>query len=157
MKGLTPWLMVSLAAMLTGPAAQRVGPAAVPKHPVDSSAIVAASPFTAVREKPVLLTLVGVASWYSLDDPGVQPFTANGELFDDRQLTCAVWDLPFNAKLNVTNLETGHQIVVRVNDRGPAKRLVAQGRVVDLSKAAFRQIGRLESGLVPVKVELLAD
>ena len=101
--------------------------------------------------------MTGVASWYSVDDPGIQPLTASGEPFDDTQLTCASWSLPFGARLHVTNLETGQQVVVRVNDRGPARRLVAEGRVIDLSKAAFRQIASLEHGLVPVRVELLAS
>ena len=157
MKGLAPWLLISLTAMLTGSASQRPGHPAIFRHAAVASPAPAALPSAAAIQKPALLTMVGVASWYSSNDPGVQPVTASGETFDDRQLTCAVWNLPFNAKLHVTNLETGQQVVVRVNDRGPARRLVAQGRVVDLSKGAFSQIANLGQGLVPVKVELVAD
>ena len=103
----------------------------------------------------VLFTMTGVASWYAATDPGVGPVTASGEPFDDTQWTCANWDLPFGSEVQVTNLETGRRVAVRVNDRGPARRLVAQGRVIDLSKAAFSQIASLEQGLVLVKVELL--
>ncbi len=99
--------------------------------------------------------LTGTASWYSKHSPGVKKTTANMEIFDDTQMTCAIWDVPFNQKLRVTNLETGKSVIVRVNDRGPHKRLVNAGRVIDLSKGAFQQIAGLKQGLVRVKVEFL--
>lgn len=136
MKYLPAWLLASVLAMLTGPTTSSPNPA--PGRP------------------QAVLTMTGVASWYSASDPGIQPLTASGEPFDDTQLTCAAWNLPFHVRLHVTNLESGREVVVRVNDRGPARRLVAEGRVIDLSKGAFRQIADLERGLVPVKVELLA-
>ncbi|OGW71420.1 MAG: hypothetical protein A2047_05205 [Omnitrophica bacterium GWA2_41_15] len=94
----------------------------------------------------------GNASWYSQDDPGILLTTANMERFDDSQLTCAIWDLPFNTILKVTNLENGKSVIVRVNDRGPARRL---NRTIDLTKTAFSKIADLEKGLADVSVEII--
>lgn len=100
-------------------------------------------------------TLTGIASWYSKESPGIKKTTANMETFDDMDLTCAMWDVPFNQKLRVTNLDNGRSVIVRVNDRGPHKRLVEKGRIIDLSKGAFQEIAGLKKGLVSVKVEFL--
>ncbi|HAZ09533.1 MAG TPA: septal ring lytic transglycosylase RlpA family lipoprotein [Candidatus Omnitrophica bacterium] len=94
----------------------------------------------------------GNASWYSQDDPGILLTTANMERFDDSQLPCAIWDLPFNTILKVTNLENGKSVIVRVNDRGPARRL---NRTIDLTKTAFSKIADLEKGLADVSVEII--
>ena len=94
----------------------------------------------------------GKASWYSQNDPGILLTTANMERFDDSELTCAVWDLPFNTILKVTNLENGKSVIVRVNDRGPAKRL---NRTIDLTKQAFSRIADLDKGLADVSVEII--
>lgn len=95
----------------------------------------------------------GTASWYSESDPGINPTTANGEIFDDSKETCASWNFPFGTRLKVTHLATGKTVVCRVNDRGPAKRL---GRLIDLTQGAFRKIAPLRLGLIPVKVEVVA-
>ncbi len=95
----------------------------------------------------------GMASWYSRRDPGVRLRTANNEVFDDRELTCAMWGVPFGTRLKVTNKENGQSVTVRVNDRGPHRRFVRQGRVIDLTKAAFSVISRKERGLIQVFVE----
>lgn len=97
----------------------------------------------------------GIASWYSEDDPGVLETTANMERFDDGKFTCAVWDVPFDTILKVTNMENNKYVYVRVNDRGPAKRLVSEGRVIDLTKQAFSRIGDLDTGLIEVKIEIM--
>jgi len=94
----------------------------------------------------------GKASWYSQNDPGILLTTANMERFDDSLLTCAVWDLPFNTILKVTNLENGKSVLVRVNDRGPARRL---NRPIDLTKEAFSRIADLDKGLADVSVEII--
>ena len=94
----------------------------------------------------------GKASWYSQNDPGILLTTANMERFDDSELTCAVWDLAFNTILKVTNLENGKSVLVRVNDRGPARRL---NRAIDLTKEAFSRIADLEKGLTDVSVEII--
>ncbi len=93
---------------------------------------------------------VGVASWYSESDPSINLHTANGEVFDDSQMTCASWDYPFGTILRVTSVKNGKSIVCRVNDRGPSKRL---GRLIDLTKSGFGKMAPLKAGLIQVKVE----
>lgn len=91
----------------------------------------------------------GTASWYSETDPGINLHTANGEIFDDTQLTCASWHFPFGTYLKVINEGNGKSVVCRVNDRGPAKRL---NRVIDLTKGAFSRIAPVRRGLIRVSV-----
>ena len=91
----------------------------------------------------------GLASWYSETDPGINFRTANGEVFDDSQLTCASWHFPFGTYLQVQNEATGKSVVCRVNDRGPSKRL---NRLIDLTQSAFRQIAPLHQGLLRVSI-----
>ena len=102
--------------------------------------------------KPFPAIIKGKSSWYSQADPGILLTTANMESFDDSQLTCAIWDLPFNTILKVTNLENGKSVFVRVNDRGPARRL---NRAIDLTKAAFSRIADLDKGLADVSIEII--
>ena len=99
--------------------------------------------------------LYGKASWYSRQSPGINKHTANNERFNDQDITCAIWGVGFNKKIRVTNLENGKSIVVRVNDRGPHQRLVLEGRIIDLTKAAFEKIAPTRQGLIDVKIELL--
>lgn len=91
----------------------------------------------------------GIASWYGPNFAG-RP-TANGEIFDPSQLTAAHKTLPFGTRVRVTNLATGRDVVVRINDRGPFK----PGRVIDLSRAAAESIGLIASGVARVRVELV--
>lgn len=84
----------------------------------------------------------GRASWYG---PESGNRTANGEHFDGSSLTAAHRSLPFGTKLRVTF--QGKSVVVRVNDRGPARRT---GRVLDLSKAAAARLGMMRQGVVKV-------
>lgn len=99
--------------------------------------------------------MAGRASWYSRTDPGINRHTANNEIFNDQDLTCAMWDVPFNQRLRVTNIENGKSIIVRVNDRGPHKRFVRKGRIIDLTKTAFKRISGTKKGLIRVQVEFL--
>jgi peptidoglycan lytic transglycosylase len=88
----------------------------------------------------------GLASYYSEGHA-----TASGERFDPRQMTAAHRSLPFGTKLRVTNVKSGHSVVVRVNDRGP----FVHGRLVDVSYAAAREIDLVGAGTAKVKVEVL--
>jgi len=97
----------------------------------------------------------GIASWYSEFSPGIRPTTANMEIFNHDEMTCAIWDFPFDSWLEVTNLRNGKKVLVRVNDRGPAKRLCREGRVIDLTMAAFDKIADLDEGLIDVKVRVV--
>jgi len=91
----------------------------------------------------------GTASWYGGGEK-LNKHTACGEVFDPQQLTCASWEYDFHTRLVVTNVDNGKSVVVRVNDRGPNKRL---GRIIDLSRAAFASIADTKEGLVSVRVE----
>ena len=97
----------------------------------------------------------GMASWYSEMDPGIRETTANMEIFDDKQYTCAIWNVPFNSMIKVTNINNGKSVTVRVNDRGPAKRFSRSGRIIDLTKKAFSQIAPVKKGLITVEITIL--
>jgi len=99
----------------------------------------------------------GYASWYSKTDAGIKKTTANNEMFDDQVMTCAIWGVPFGTMLKVTDQSSGKYVIVRVNDRGPHRRYVRQGRVIDLTKAAFKSISATKSGLIPVRVEKVSN
>ena len=90
----------------------------------------------------------GLASWYGGGER-LNQLTASGEPFDPARLTCASWDFPFGTTLQVTNLKNDRSVLVRVNDRGPARRL---HRLVDLSRAAFARLADLDTGLIPVEI-----
>ncbi len=98
--------------------------------------------------------LEGLSSWYSESDPGILSTTANMEKFDEDGMTCAIWGVPFNTIVEVANMKNGRIVNVRVNDRGPAKRLCKEGRVIDLTKGAFKKIGSLDGGLTKVRVRI---
>ena len=103
---------------------------------------------------PTMIRL-GQASWYSEQDKGMNYRTANNEIFNDTALTCAIWRIPFHREIKVTNLANGKSIVVRVNDRGPHKRFVRKGRLIDLTKTAFQKIADTRQGLIDVQIEFL--
>ncbi|WP_432560358.1 septal ring lytic transglycosylase RlpA family protein [Granulicoccus sp. GXG6511] len=77
--------------------------------------------------------------------------TANGEVFNPNAMTTAHKTLPFNTRVKVTNPRNGKTVIVRVNDRGP----FIAGRCLDLSRAAFAQIGDPGQGIMTVNYEVL--
>ncbi len=91
----------------------------------------------------------GKASWYGDDFHG-KP-TANGEKFDKTALTAAHPTLPIPSLVQVTNLENGREVIVRVNDRGP----FVQGRLIDVSHAAADVLGFTANGSARVHVRYL--
>ncbi|MGH7033102.1 MAG: septal ring lytic transglycosylase RlpA family protein [Stellaceae bacterium] len=91
----------------------------------------------------------GIASWYGEDFHG--KYTANGEVYDLNALTAAHRTLPMPSVVQVTNLENGRSIEVRVNDRGP----FARGRIIDLSRRAAQLLGFEGQGTAKVRVKLL--
>jgi len=92
----------------------------------------------------------GVASWYGVPYHGRR--SASGEIYDMEKLTAAHRDLPFETWVEVTNLDNGRSVGVRINDRGPFVR----GRVIDLSRAAARDIGMLGPGTARVQLRVIA-
>jgi len=89
----------------------------------------------------------GIASWYGPRFRGQR--TANGERFNPQALTAAHPTLPFETKLRVTNPRNGRTVTVRVNDRGPVN-----GRAIDLSEAAAKELGIHERGLARVEMRV---
>jgi rare lipoprotein A (peptidoglycan hydrolase) len=94
---------------------------------------------------------VGFASWYGDDFHGNK--TANGEIFDMNDMTAAHTTLPLPSIVQVTNLENGKSILVRVNDRGPFVRT----RIIDLSKRAAEKLDYdyKNKGLIKVRVKFM--
>ncbi|SRR5690554_299302 len=91
----------------------------------------------------------GIASFYSDRFQGSP--TASGELFDQQALTAAHPSLPLGTKVLVERADTGQAVEVLINDRGP----FIEGRIIDLSKRAARELGMLRRGLAPVLVTVL--
>lgn len=92
----------------------------------------------------------GMASWYG---PGFEgAMSASGEPFNPNALTAAHRTLPFGTIVQVTNLDNGRTVSVRINDRGP----FSGGRVIDLSAGAARMLGLMQSGVAPVRLEVRA-
>ena len=92
---------------------------------------------------------LGYASWYG-HESGSQ--TANGERFVPKAVTAAHTTLPLPSYVEVTSLETGRTILVRVNDRGP---FAGRGRIIDLSRGAAEQLGIRATGHAPVRVRVV--
>ena len=91
----------------------------------------------------------GIASWYG---PGFHGrLTASGEVFDENLMTAAHTTLPIPSLVEVTNLENGRTVVLRLNDRGP----FADDRIIDLSRAAATELGFIGQGLAQVRVRYL--
>jgi rare lipoprotein A (peptidoglycan hydrolase) len=95
-------------------------------------------------------TKEGIASYYSYECASLP--MANGSPFDPEKRTCASWFYEFGTILIVRSLETGLVTEVVVTDRGPNKRLVKEGRIIDLSKKAFQDICNPEKGLTRVAI-----
>jgi rare lipoprotein A len=93
---------------------------------------------------------VGVASWYG-DEFNGKP-TANGEIFDMNGVSAAHATLPMPSIVEVTNLENGKTIQVRLNDRGPFH----PGRIIDLSRGAAQQLGFFNKGTAQVRVRFIS-
>lgn len=99
-------------------------------------------------------TRQGLASWYGEAHRG--KLMANGKKFDPDKMTAASWFYPLGTRVRVTvnspNVER-RSVLVTITDRGPARRLVGQGRIIDLGHAAFERIAEPDVGLVAVVVE----
>jgi rare lipoprotein A len=92
----------------------------------------------------------GVASWYGQEFQGNT--TASGEVYDLNGLTAAHPTLPFGTTVRVTNLKNRKNILLRINDRGP----YIGRRLIDVSWAAAKHLGFVNSGLTRVRVQVVA-
>lgn len=91
----------------------------------------------------------GQASWYGKKFHGRK--TASGEKFNMHALTAAHKTLPFGTRVKVTNLDNSKSVVVKINDRGP----FTKGRIIDLSYAAAKKVGMIESGVARVRIKVV--
>lgn len=112
----------------------------------------AATKHSITANKPAAVSegFVGMASFYAKKFQG--RFTASGQRYDHGSFTAAHGHLPFGTKLKVTNLRNKRSVVVTVNDRGAFH---AYGRIVDLSRAAAKELGMISRGTAKVKLEVL--
>jgi len=94
----------------------------------------------------------GLASWYGGSDGFEGKPTASGEIYDGAKLTAAHRRLALGTVVNVTNLNNGKSVRVRINDRGP----FVKGRIVDLSRAAAREVGLIATGTARVRLTVVA-
>jgi len=106
-----------------------------------------AKPHGAKIHKEPVFEQRGKASWYGPGFHGKK--TANGEIYDQNELTAAHRTLPLGTEVAVTNVKNGRSVAVEINDRGP----YVGGRVIDLSRAAAIELGMKEKGLAPVNIE----
>jgi len=124
-----------------------------PTEPASPAAVgnipgrVGVAPFP--HNAPVLWTETGMASWYG--PPYNKRRAANGEIFDMDALTAAHLTLPLNSFVRVTNLKTGHSVVVRITDRGP----FVPNRIIDLSLGAAKAVDVWRPGTAKVRLDVL--
>lgn len=91
----------------------------------------------------------GKASWYGEKFHGKK--TASGDKYNMHEFTAAHKTLPFGTKVKITNHRTGKSVVVEINDRGP----FVKSRQFDLSKAAFKEIGDINRGIMSIDYEVV--
>jgi rare lipoprotein A len=121
--------------------------AAAPVRPVSSPP----APAPVVQQPPTQSTLSGIASWYG---PGFNGHrTANGEVYNQDQLTAASTVIPLGSEVMVTNLDNGRAVQVRINDHGP----YVKGRKIDLSHEAARTLGIVTPGTARVRIDVLSQ
>jgi len=92
---------------------------------------------------------VGYASWYGPDYHNRRG--SNGEVYDMNAFTAAHRTIPLNSIVRVTNMKTDQVVVVRITDRGP----FVTDRVIDLSKAAAKEVDVYRRGTQKVRVEVI--
>jgi rare lipoprotein A len=93
----------------------------------------------------------GIASWYGKKFHGRK--TSSGEVYNMYAMTAAHKTLPLGTWVRVRRLDSGKQIVVRVNDRGP----FVHGRIIDLSYTAAKQMGMVGAGTARVEIVALGE
>lgn len=94
-------------------------------------------------------TFEGMSSYYSDRMHGRR--MSSGEVYDKNDFVCAHRSLPFGTLLRVTGVANGRSVTVRVTDRGPFGR----DRVIDVSRAAARELDMIRAGVMRVRCEVL--
>ena len=93
----------------------------------------------------------GIASWYGGSDGFEGKPTASGEIYDSSLLTAAHRELPLGTIVEVSSVENGKSVRVRINDRGP----FVKGRIIDLSRAAAERLELVGPGIGRVRLAIL--
>jgi rare lipoprotein A len=94
-------------------------------------------------------TQTGIATYYADNFHGKK--TAYGEKYDKFGYTAAHPTLPLNTMVKVTCIDNEKSVIVRINDRGPH----GANRIIDLSRAAAKEIDLIRKGIAKVKIEVL--
>ncbi len=92
----------------------------------------------------------GVATWH---DPQGNLRTASNRPWAGNELIAAHRTLPLGSKIRVVNLANGRSVVVEITDRGP----YLQGRIIDVSRRAAKELGLLETGIAKVRLEAVVS
>ena len=129
--------------------APRMQPHPTPPPTAESTTNSAPRPIHVDPHARVIWSQVGWASWYGPNYHNKR--AANGEIYDQNQMTAAHNMLPLNSIVRVTNLRTRQQALVRITDRGP----FVGDRVIDLSMEAAKQLGIYISGTAEVRLDVL--
>ena len=87
-----------------------------------------------------------------IDPPDHPPLTADGETFDPTAVAVAHPTLQLPAIARITDLETGRQVIVRINDRGPFD----PGRLLGVTPRVAELLGFPAFGVAAVRLEVLA-
>jgi rare lipoprotein A len=134
----------------------------LPGTTVEANVVLSRPPATEPPAAPVLSAIPttlapkpekpmhGFASWYGGVFNGRQ--TADGETFDQNEMTACHPTLPFGTKVKVENTRNHKSVIVRITDRG----LLYGRRVIDLSYAAAEKIGMTEVGVAPVTIQVIS-
>lgn len=122
-------------------------------RPVSDAQVRIGSPYSVKGQRYVPAAdpsydFLGYTSWYGSESGNR---TANGEKFRPGWITAAHTSLPLPTYVEVTALDTGRTILVRINDRGP---FAGRGRIIDLSRGAAEQLGLREQGHAGVRVRI---
>lgn len=134
------------------PASPTPQPAAKPETPPETKPEAKPGPTPEAKPTPGPSGgQTGEASWYG--EPHHGRTTASGEIYDMNQLTAAHRTLPLGTRVLVTNLKNGRAVEVRINDRGPS----VEGRIIDLSFAAAKELGAVPSGTIPVRIRVISQ
>src|SRR5438445_3851100 len=151
-------LLLALVLLLSGCGHKQVSVAVPPAPPIGqqpSTESAEAKPLEtqeaieiAPDAKPLLVE-TGIASWYGA--PYHNRRGSNGEIYDLHAMTAAHRTLPLGSIVRVTDTATGSSAIVRITDRGP----FIEGRIVDLSQAAAKKIGVVQTGTAQIRLEVL--
>jgi rare lipoprotein A len=141
-----------------GPSSRKLTPADVPDavpRPEPLARYGNRSPYEVLGKRYTVLASSrgyrerGIASWYGSKFHGRN--TSSGEVFDMHRATAAHRSLPLPTYAEVTNLENGRKVIVKINDRGPFH----SDRIVDLSYGAAVRLGMVATGTARVEVRAI--